>query len=127
MCTRKKQAPFPYSTKKFFLHTDRDLYLQGEDIWFKAYLVDAQNNKPINFSHNLYVELISPGLKIITRHVLRMENGLGNGDFKLVDTLSAGVYRLRAYTNWMRNFGDKFVLKRTLPLSALRAGRLLLR
>jgi hypothetical protein len=106
----------PLFYEKVYLHTDRDLYLQGDDIWFKAYLVNAQNNKPVNYSHNLYVELISPGSKIITRHVLRMEDGLGNGDFKLADTLSAGIYRLRAYTNWMRNFGDKFVFEKNITI-----------
>jgi hypothetical protein len=114
----KAQTPasIPLFYEKVYLHTDRDIYLQGEDVWFKAYLVDAQNNKLINYSHNLYVELISPGLKIVTRHVLRMEGGLGNGDFKLADTLSAGIYRLWAYTNWMRNFGDKFVFEKTITV-----------
>jgi len=114
----RAQTPttIPLFYEKVYLHTDRDVYLPDEDIWFKAYLVNAQNNKPINYSHNLYVELISPGLKIIARHVLRMENGLGNGDFKLADTLSGGTYRLRAYTNWMRNFGDKFVFEKNITI-----------
>jgi len=106
----------PFFYEKVYLHTDRDVYTQGEDIWFKSYLVNAQNNKPINYSHNLYVELISPGLQISQRHVLRVDDGLGNGDFKLPDTLSAGTYRLRAYTNWMRNFGDTFVFEKNITV-----------
>src|SRR5471032_50959 len=106
----------PFFYEKVYLHTDRDVYTQGEDLWFKAYLVNAQNNKPISYSHNLYVELISPGLQITMRHALRLEDGLGNGDFKLPDTLSAGTYRLRAYTNWMRNFGDAFVFEKNIAV-----------
>ncbi len=106
----------PFFYEKIYLQTDRDVYSQGEDLWFKAYLVNAQNNKPINYSRNLYVELIRPGLQITLRHVLRMEDGLGNGDFKLPDTLSAGTYRLRAYTNWMRNFGDTFVFEKNITV-----------
>ncbi len=113
---KAQQAAIPFFYEKVYLHTDRDIYTQGEDIWFKAYLVDGQNHKPINYSHNLYVELISPGLKITMLHVLRMENGLGNGDFKLPDTLSTGLYRIRAYTNWMRNFGDKFVFEKNVSI-----------
>src|SRR5476651_909790 len=95
----------PLFFEKVYLHTDRDAYAQGEDIWFKAYLVNAQDNTPIDYSHLLYVELISPSAKIIARNFLRMDKGLGNGDFKLSDTVAAGIYRIRAYTNWMRNFG----------------------
>ncbi|MDR1340021.1 MAG: hypothetical protein LBK58_08230, partial [Prevotellaceae bacterium] len=28
--------------EKVYLHLDRHFYLSGDDIWFKAYLVDAQ-------------------------------------------------------------------------------------
>ncbi|MDR1897458.1 MAG: hypothetical protein LBR10_11775, partial [Prevotellaceae bacterium] len=31
--------------EKVYLHLDRHYYLSGDDIWFKAYLVDAQTNK----------------------------------------------------------------------------------
>src|SRR5476651_1907546 len=102
----------PVFFEKAYLHTDRDTYAQGEDIWFKAYLVNAQGHTAIDYSKNLYVELISPSAKIVQRKMLRVEKGLTNGDFKLPDTLTAGNYRLRAYTNWMRNFGDNFVFEK---------------
>jgi hypothetical protein len=31
--------------EKAYLHLDRDNYTSGEDIWFKAYLVDAMWNR----------------------------------------------------------------------------------
>ena len=104
----------PVFFEKAYLHTDRDVYGQGEDIWFKAYVVNAKHNTPINYSHNLYVELIDPATKILSRKVIRLENGLGNGDFKLSDSITAGTYRLRAYTNWMRNFGDNFIFEKNI-------------
>ena len=33
---------FPY--EKLHLHTDRDFYVLGEKIWFKAYVVDAHTH-----------------------------------------------------------------------------------
>lgn len=106
----------PVFFEKVYLHTDRDKYLQGEDIWFKAYMLNAQNNALINYSHNLYVELINPAAKIVLRKMLRLENGLANGDFKLADSLPAGNYRIRAYTNWMRNFGDNFIFEKNIRI-----------
>ena len=106
----------PLFFEKTYLHTDRDVYGQGEDMWFKAYVVNAQDNALINYSHNLYVELIGPRAKIVKRETIRLEDGLGNGDFKLSDTIPAGNYRIRAYTNWMRNFGDNFIFEKQITI-----------
>ncbi len=98
--------------EKVYLHTDRDYYYSGDDIWFKAYLIDASNNQLTNHSNNLHVELISTAAKVIDSRVVKIENGLGNGDFSLPRDLPSGQYRLRAYTNYMRNFGDRaFLIK----------------
>lgn len=97
------QAEF---TEKAYLHTDRDIYSQGDDLWFKAYLVDGISHELSDSSGNLYVELISPEIKIIDQRVVKLKNGLGIGDFNLSDTLKSGNYILRAYTRYMRNFGD---------------------
>ena len=92
--------------EKVYLHTDRDYYYPGNDIWFKAYLIDASDRLLSEHSSNLHVELISPLSKIISSFVIRLEGGLGNGDFRLPDNLKSGSYRIRAYTNYMRNFND---------------------
>ncbi|WP_345953802.1 MG2 domain-containing protein [Mucilaginibacter sp. PAMB04168] len=102
--------------EKVYLHTDRQLYAPGDDIWFKAYLLNAQTNQPLNTSKNLYVELITPANKIAAREIIALTEGLGKGDFKLRDSLAAGSYRLRAYTNWMRNFGDNFVFEKPITI-----------
>ncbi len=93
--------------EKVYIHADRDNYFPGDDIWFKAYLVNAADRFLTNHSMNLHVELISPALKIIDSRIVRIENGMGHGDFHLSEKLPSGKYRLRAYTNYMRNFGDQ--------------------
>ncbi|MBW4891528.1 hypothetical protein KXQ82_17505 [Mucilaginibacter sp. HMF5004] len=103
--------------EKVYLHTDRDYYSTGDDMWFKAYLVDAQTNIPLGYTNNLYVDLVDPNAKIINTETVFMANGLGKGDFKLADSIPAGTYRLRAYTNWMRNFGDNFIFEKTITIS----------
>ncbi len=109
-----QQAAVPLFFEKAYLHTDREQYTAGEDIWFKAYLVNAQTNQLLNNSNNLYVELIAPGGVVRNRQTMRIDNGTGHGDFRLSDSLYAGTYRLRAYTNWMRNFGDNFVFEKEI-------------
>jgi hypothetical protein len=103
--------------EKTYLHTDRDVYAQGDTLWFKAYLVNGQDNKPASSSGSLYVELLAPdSARILNREIIRMENGSGKGDMALGDSLPAGTYQLRAYTNWMRNFGDNFVFEKNITI-----------
>ena len=102
--------------EKVYLHIDRDFYYPGEDIWFKAYLIDASDKLLSNHSNNLHVELISPASKIIDRRIIRLNEGLGNGDFRLPENLKSGRYLLRAYTNYMRNFDDQLFFKKDITI-----------
>lgn len=103
--------------EKVYLQTDRDYYGTGEDVWFSAYLVNGKSTSLTGTSNNLYVELISPQAAVLDMKVIRLENGLGNGDFRLKDSIPSGWYNIRAYTNWMRNFGDNFVFQKRIYLN----------
>ena len=102
--------------EKVYLHIDRDSYYPGDDIWFKAYLIDASDRLLSSHSSNLHVELISPSLKIIDSRIVKLHEGLGNGDFHLTEKLQSGRYRLRAYTNYMRNFGDQLFFNKDITV-----------
>lgn len=103
-----------YPFEKVYLHIDRSFYTAGDDIWFKVYLVNAKTNTLFDNSNNLYVELINKDSKIVKRIALRIKNGLGMGDFHLGDSIASGNYEIRAYTNWMKNFGEAFFFKREI-------------
>ena len=104
------------TTEKVYLHTDRDFYSPGDVVWFKSYVVDGLTHIPLDSSKNLHVELISPASKIIDSRIIRLDNGLGTGDFNLPDSLQSGKYRLRAYTNYMRNFGDQLYFNKEISV-----------
>ncbi|WP_281336045.1 hypothetical protein [Flavobacterium eburneipallidum] len=104
--------------EKVYLHTDNSIYFLGDDLFYKAYNVSAKNNLLTDNSNILYVELISSDQEIIARNKTNIEIGLGHGDFKLVDSLGVkpGVYQLRTYTNYNRNFGEDFVFKKNIEI-----------
>ncbi|RZK58080.1 MAG: hypothetical protein EOO59_08750, partial [Hymenobacter sp.] len=103
--------------EKVYLHLDRPVYGTGETIWFNAYLVDGLRHRPDSLSRILYVELLSPQHQLVARRTLRVEEvGLTHGDIELDDTLRAGTYVLRAYTNWMRNQNPGFFYQRQLQV-----------
>ena len=84
----------------------------------EAYLVNAQTGLRINTSANLYVELVSPEATIVSQEILHLVDGLAKGDFALPDNAAAGNYRIRAYTNWMKNFGDLFLFEKKIVVAA---------
>lgn len=104
--------------EKIYLHTDKSMYFVGDDLFYKAYNVRANNNILFDNSTILYVELISPNAKIIAQNKTKLQIGLGHGDFKLTDSIGVkpGVYQLRAYTNWNRNFGENLVFKKSIEI-----------
>jgi len=102
--------------EKVYLHVDRDIYFSGDDIWYKAYLIDALDHTLTGHSGNLHVELISPDSKIVLSNVTRLIGGLGNGAISIPQNLNSGRYLIRAYTNYMRNYGDQLFFTREIRI-----------
>ncbi len=93
-----------YPREEIYIHTDREAYVAGEDIWFKVYLIDRQSLKPSYNSSIAYVEILNNDNRPVIQKRIRLDNGSGPGQLTLPDTLSSGSYTIRAYTNWMKNF-----------------------
>lgn len=104
-----------FPQEKIYLHLDRNSYWANDDIWFKAYL----KNSPVQES-NLYVELVSSKGAVVYKNLCWAQNGLAYGDIRLADTLSSGVYQIRAYTDWLRNFDDAWFFRKNLVIWNLR-------
>ncbi len=90
--------------EEVFVHTDREEYIAGEELWFNVYLIDRQKNKPSSLSRIVYFEVLNPDNHPVVQKRIEIEKGFGPGRVILPDTLSSGNYTLRAYTNWMKNF-----------------------
>ncbi len=106
-----------YTQQKVYLHTDKSSYNSGDKIWIKAYLINGMNHHPDTLSTNLYVELTGPTLSRVEIKRFQMFRGFGMGDIVLSDTLAEGLYQLRAYTSWMKNFGEEFFFTKNFPLT----------
>lgn len=72
--------------EKVFVHMDNTSYMQGDTIWFKAYLRRTDTDKPSHISHTLYVELRDPDGYLKERKQIWMTNGEGDGYFSLADS-----------------------------------------
>jgi hypothetical protein len=102
--------------EKLFVRTDRNTYLTGELMWFKVYCVDGYNNRPLDLSKIVYVEMLSEANEPILQRKLEMVNGIGSGSMFVPASLSAGNYKIRAYTNWMKNFSPDYYFHSTVSI-----------
>ncbi len=103
--------------QKVYLHTDKAVYSNRENIWIKAYVLNSVAEHPDNFSSNLYVELINPDNEVSEMHRFALKNGFAEGYITLRDTLAEGIYHIRAYTNIMRNRGLEFAFVKSIKLN----------
>lgn len=102
--------------EKTYVHTDKPYYYPGERIWFKAYMNYYYQPWRDSLSKTLYVELINPKKEIVMEKALRLDSGFTANDFILPNTIKAGTYYLRAYTNLQRNFGDDNLFIKPIPI-----------
>lgn len=105
-----------YTPEEVYVQLDKPYYIAGETIWLKAYLTNAATHEPVSQSGVLYVDLIKENKQPAYRLKLKVENGVVKGNIDLPDSLEAGNYRLTAYTNWMRNFGEETFFNRSIRI-----------
>ncbi|MBE0680041.1 MAG: hypothetical protein IH592_14865, partial [Bacteroidales bacterium] len=122
-CGEDQETPVGFSPagEKIFVHTDREEYIAGENIWFQVYLIDALSGRLTSTSNLAYVEILNSENRPVMQKRIRLEEGCGPGEAILPDTLSSGSYLLRAYTGAMKNFmPDGCFMKRISIYNALR-------
>lgn len=116
-----------FTKEKVYGHTNHVFYRPNEMIYFKAYVVDAQNNIPSDWSKILYAELYDPAGNLVSKHNYQIINGASNGDFFLDERAKGGIYKLRLYTNWMRNENQKNYFEKEITVQKTSSPRILMK
>lgn len=107
-----------FPQEKIYLQTDRNIFMHGETLWFRAHLVDALMLKQANASRYIYVELLNPCGGLVERIKIRPDSlGCFYGHISLSDDLPEGNYALRAYTWFMQNIGEEFFPYKSIYIS----------
>ncbi len=103
-------------SEKIYLHTDRNFYIAGEILWFKAYVTDGMVNYPSGISRMAYADVIDSHNKIFLQTKIEINNGNGNGSLYLPVNMPSGNYKIRSYTNWMKNAGAAFYFEKAFTV-----------
>jgi len=114
-----KKYKLLYPAEKVYLHTDKTYYKPGDDIWISGYVLSGNTHKPSDISNILYIELIDPKGAVAKKQMFKALDGQCKAHFVLPHEAPGGLYKLKAYTRWMRNFGNKMVFEKKLQVQQL--------
>lgn len=105
--------------EKVYLHLDKQHYMPGDTLWFKAYVVTGENHALSAISNVVHIVLLNAKDSVISRMALPLSLGIGWGDIALPALLKTGKYQLRAYTNWMRNDDPAYFFSQQISIGDL--------
>ena len=107
--------------QKLYLHTDREFYFENDTLWFCAYHVHGQTHIKEEVFTNLYVDLVNSQGDIVLDEQCIIGGGIGYGYIRLDESASPeGVYLLRAYTRYLKEFGDKAIFTKSISISSVK-------
>ena len=89
-----------------YLHLNKTDFLIGEQLGFKAYVMDKDSRMPSLKTSNLYVQLVDENNRVLREKLLQLKKGVTHGTFMIDSVLEHKDYVIRAFTNWSRNFEE---------------------
>ncbi len=99
-----------------YVHLNKSVYIKGEGIGFKAYVLDKDSKKRSLETKNLYCIVEDSLNQVVKKQLIKIENGVGSGLIRLDSSFASGTYRFKSYTNWIRNFTEPNYYEQVLTI-----------
>jgi hypothetical protein len=96
---------FHLEREAIHLHLNKTVFLHKESIWFKGYVINKKDSKPL-FTTNIFILLLDANGNQVSEQLVFGTNGVFTGKIDLKNNLDSGKYYVQAYTNWMNNFSE---------------------
>jgi len=103
---------FVNNAEKVYVTTPSQHLVSGQMLNYSAIVVNGATLQPSAQSKVLYLELTNAQNSKVLQWLSNFDHGTTQGSIALPDTLSEGIYTLKAYTAWMLNNGYPY----TMPL-----------
>lgn len=113
--------------EKTYIQTSHVFYKPGEEMFFKIFIVQAENNLPANQSKVVNFELADPSGTVVIKSKYEIKNGHADGSFYFGEDMKGGIYKIRAFTNWMQNEAGKNVFEKEITLQKIVSPRILMK
>ena len=57
---------YKFPMESIYLHINKTKFIKNEELWFKGYVIDQQNFKPLLETSNIYVSLFDSKGKLVS-------------------------------------------------------------
>lgn len=88
----------------YYIHSDRDMYVAGENIQFKIY-PNSKIASKYELSKFIYVSLANAQGEVISKAKLKTNNNSAFGYIKIPENIKSQYLWMYVYSKWQRNFG----------------------
>jgi hypothetical protein len=106
------------------IQTDRDIYISGEDVFFRINQMGRLSHNPGTISKVVYIDLLDNNNTSAVQVKAGSDGITSAGVLRIPDTLRTGHYFIRSFTNQMKNYSQSlFAYKRITvinPFESLR-------
>ncbi|BEV03703.1 TonB-dependent receptor plug domain-containing protein [Chryseobacterium gambrini] len=116
-----------FEKEKTYIQTNHVFYKPGEEMYFKIYTVKAENNLPADQSKAVNFELTDPSGTVVKKAKYEITNGYSEGYFYFNSDMKGGIYKLRAFTNWMQNEDGQNAFEKEITLQKIVSPRILMK
>ena len=124
---KAQSLDYTNTKEKVYVQTSHVFFKPGETMFFKIYVVKANTQTPSFMSNVVYTEVISPSGTVVQKLNYGVESGYAEGSFDFSEQAPGGVYKIRAYTTWMRNENENTFFVKEITLLKVIAPRLLMK
>jgi len=101
--------------EKVFLHINKNVFHAGEIMYFSVSVFEPATGHVSDLSKIVYVQVIDSADKAVATAIIGVENGAGTGSFVTPD-VAPGVFRVVAFTNWMKNFSPANYFQKNIAI-----------
>lgn len=116
-----------FEKEKTYIQTNHVFYKPGEQMYFKIYVVKGNNNLPVEESRVVNFEITDPAGSVVRKLKYEITNGYARGDFYFAEDMKGGIYKIRAFTNWMQNEEGKNAFEKEITLQKIVSPRILMK
>ena len=89
---------------------------ENGNIFFKGYVLTGPTKSRFSLSKVLHVELVSQEGTVLKKQFHNITQGTASGLMTLPKKIEEGTYYLRAYTQWMQNYGQTFYTEKVVHI-----------
>ena len=99
---------FGVSTREIaYVHINKSTFIKNETLGFSAYILDKAKKESLKITKNLYCVITDKNDNVIKSKLVKVNNSLSHNTFEIDSLFSTGIYKFKAYTNWMLNFNER--------------------